>query len=125
MTRDIETELAKLDQLAYILENAVPIPGTDIRFGLDAVAGFVPVLGDTIMLIPASVILQRAHAYGVSRRLMVRMGLNLAIDVIIGMVPLFGDIFDVGWNANTRNVKLLRDYLQTSGQMGTPIAIPA
>ena len=124
MNRDIETELDRLDRLAYFLENAVPIPGTEMRFGLDAVAGFVPVIGDTVMLIPASVILQRAYAHGASRRLLMRMGLNLAIDAVVGMVPVVGDIFDIGWNANTRNVALLRAFLETSHSVPGFVALP-
>ena len=104
----------RLDRLAYAMENLIPIPGTTIRFGFDAIAGFVPVIGDVIMVLPASVILQNAYQMGASRRLLIRMGLNLGIDVVVGMVPLVGDIFDIGWNANTRNVKLLREFVEVN-----------
>lgn len=116
MNEDIERILARLDRLAYIMENVIPIPGTNIRFGLDAVAGFVPVAGDLIMLVPASFILREAYVLGASRRLLIRMSLNLGIDAVVGMVPFVGDIFDMGWNANTRNVKLLRDFLEVNGR---------
>lgn len=125
MTRDIDAELERLDQLAFVLENLVPIPGTGIRFGLDAIAGFVPVFGDLIMVVPAAVVLRRAHAHGASRRLLFRMGLNLGVDAVVGMVPFFGDIFDIGWNANTRNVRLLREFLETSGRLNPVQAIAA
>ncbi len=115
MNEETDGTLARLDRMAYVLENVIPIPGTNIRFGLDAAAGFVPVVGDVIMLVPASHILHTAHRMGASRRLLIRMGLNLGIDVIVGMVPLVGDIFDMGWNANTRNVNLLRGFLETRG----------
>lgn len=111
MSEETEKTLARLDRLAYVMENAIPIPGTTIRFGADAVAGFVPIVGDVIMLAPAGYILRAAHQFGATRRLMIRMCLNLGVDVIVGMVPFVGDIFDMGWNANTRNVRLLRDFL--------------
>jgi len=120
MNEEHETILARLDRLAYTMENLIPIPGTTIRFGFDAMAGFIPVVGDVVMLAPASYILNAAHRLGASRRLLIRMCMNLAVDVIVGMVPLVGDIFDMGWNANTRNVKLLRDFLKTKAAYGNP-----
>ncbi|PTX56222.1 uncharacterized protein DUF4112 [Litoreibacter ponti] len=106
--------LARLDRLAYTLENLLPIPGTNLRIGLDALAGFVPVVGDVIMVAPASVILHQAHRLGAPRHLLIRMALNVGVDMVIGMIPFIGDIFDVGWNANTRNVNLLRAFLDAN-----------
>ena len=111
MDINIEARLQSLEKLAYRLENLLPIPGTDLRFGIDAILGFVPVLGDVVALAPGAYILKNAYDLGASRRLLIRMALNLGVDVIIGLVPGIGDLFDIAWNANTRNVALLRRYL--------------
>ncbi|WP_421703689.1 DUF4112 domain-containing protein [Aliiroseovarius sp.] len=113
MDINIEARLQKLEKLAYRLENLLPIPGTDLRFGVDAVLGLVPVVGDVVAVIPGAYIMVEAYDMGASRRLLIRMGLNLGVDVVIGLVPGIGDLFDVAWNANTRNVALLRRHLET------------
>ncbi len=111
MERELETELKHLKNIAFTMENLLPIPGTNLRIGLDAMVGFVPVVGDIIGLLPAGYIIARAHRAGVSRRRLIRMGLNVGVDVIVGFVPLIGDLFDVSWNASTRNVALLEAHL--------------
>ncbi|MCI2398172.1 DUF4112 domain-containing protein [Aliiroseovarius subalbicans] len=113
MDVNIEARLQALEKLAYRLENLVPIPGTDLRFGIDAMLGFVPVVGDFAALIPGAYIVKNAYDMGASRRMLIRMALNLGIDVVIGLVPAIGDLFDIAWNANTRNVALLRAFLET------------
>ena len=113
MDVNIDTRLQKLEKLAYRLENLLPIPGTDLRFGVDAVLGLLPVVGDVVAVIPGAYIMVEAHDMGASRRLLIRMALNLGVDVVIGLVPGIGDLFDVAWNANTRNVALLRRHLET------------
>ncbi len=95
------------------MENLFPIPGTDARVGLDPILGLVPVVGDFLGLIPAGYIVHTAHRMGASRRLVLRMVLNVGVDVVIGLVPLIGDIFDVSWKANTRNVALIRQMVET------------
>lgn len=110
---NIEQRLQRLEKLAYSLENLVPIPGTDLRFGLDAMLGLIPIVGDLLPLIPGAYIVKSAQDLGAPRRMLIRMGLNLGVDVVIGLVPGIGDLFDVAWNANTRNVRLLRRHLET------------
>ncbi|SMX34523.1 DUF4112 domain-containing protein [Actibacterium lipolyticum] len=113
MDHNIEKRLITLEKLAYRMENLVPLPGTGLRLGLDAMLGFVPVVGDSLALIPAAYIIRSAHTMGAPRRMLIRMGLNVGVDLIIGFVPLIGDAFDIAWNANTKNVTLLRGYLET------------
>ena len=113
MDINIETRLQRLETLAWRMENLIPIPGTDLRFGFDALVGLIPVVGDVAALIPGAYIMKQAHDLGASRRLLIRMALNLGVDVVIGLVPAVGDLFDIAWNANTRNVALLRGYLET------------
>jgi hypothetical protein len=103
--RDIEPEL---EQLAKWLDDVFRIPGLNWRFGLDAIIGLIPGVGDTATSLASFYILTAATRYGVPKITLVRMALNIAIDYIVGAIPLFGDLFDFYWKANRRNVELLR-----------------
>ena len=104
--------LERLDFLATLLDSAILIPGTKIRFGADAVIGLVPGIGDAITTALSAWIVYEAHRLGVPRHLLVRMIGNVAIDGLFGAVPLVGDLFDVMWRANKRNMRLLRQHLE-------------
>ncbi len=103
---------ARLNFLAWLLDNAVGIPGTQLRFGLDAFIGLLPGIGDTVGALLSSYILGEAAALGVPKATLVRMTFNIAIESIIGIIPFAGDLFDVAWKANLRNVKLLNQWLE-------------
>jgi len=103
--------IARLDTLATLLDTAFLIPGTNIRFGLDALIGLVPVIGDAVTTLTSLYIVREARALGVSRFVIARMLANVDIDGMAGAVPFVGDIFDVAWRANRRNIALLRDAL--------------
>jgi len=103
--------IARLDVLANLLDTALLIPGTNIRFGFDALIGLVPGIGDAVTTLISLYIVHEARQRGAPPHLIARMLGNVAIDGIVGAVPLVGDAFDVFWRANRRNVKLLRDYL--------------
>ena len=104
--------LSRARTLARILDSAVRIPGTDIRFGLDPLLGLVPGLGDVAGAGFASYLLIVAARLGVPRVVLARMLLNIGIDTVVGTVPVLGDVFDVGWKANTRNLALMERYLE-------------
>src|SRR5699024_5454147 len=87
------------------------IPGTRVRFGFDSLLGLVPGIGDAATTLPAAYIVYRAHGLGVPWSTLARMGGNVAVDLFIGAIPVLGDIFDVGFKANRRNVALLRRHL--------------
>lgn len=106
-----EDELKRLDNIAWTMENLLPLPGTSVRIGLDSFLGLVPVVGDIFTLVPAAYIIRTAARAGVSRRVLIRMCLNVGVDLLVGMVPVVGDIFDATWNASTRNMQLLRLWL--------------
>ncbi|MEO4000194.1 DUF4112 domain-containing protein [Mesorhizobium sp. CAU 1732] len=109
--------LAELDQLARLLDSNWTIPGTSIRFGVDAVAGLVPVVGDSAMALVSAYIILRARSHGASGALIARMAGNVAIDTVIGSIPLLGSIFDVYFKSNKRNVLLLRRHLEQRGKI--------
>ncbi len=106
-----EEEVERVGALVRALDDAVRVPGTKFGIGLDAVIGFfVPVLGDAITGLVALKVMTTAMRRGVPRIVLLRMLLNVGIDVIGGMVPVVGDAFDVVWRANVRNLELLERH---------------
>ncbi len=100
-----------LRSLARLLDSAVGIPGTKLRFGLDALIGLIPGVGDLAGAAMSGYIVLAAARLGTPKPILFRMIVNVAIDSLIGVIPLLGDLFDVGWRANTRNTALLDQYL--------------
>ena len=101
----------RLDKLSKLLDTAILIPGTNIRFGVDALIGLVPVVGDMISTAISSWLIYEAHRLGISRLALWRMMGNVAIDGVVGAIPFLGDAFDVAFRANRRNLRILRDQL--------------
>jgi Domain of unknown function (DUF4112) len=108
--------LARIDALATLLDTAFVIPGTQIRFGLDALIGLIPAIGDAITTAMSLYIVREARALGAPRLLVARMLANVMLDGVVGAVPLVGDAFDVAWRANRRNIALLLAHLDRSGE---------
>ncbi|HBR37072.1 MAG TPA: DUF4112 domain-containing protein, partial [Sulfitobacter pontiacus] len=101
---DVQHDLDRLRGLARTMDSALRVPVLGIRLGWDSILGLIPGVGDVLALAPAGYILKEAHRMGASRSVLARMGANVGIDLAIGAIPLIGDIFDVGWKANIRNV---------------------
>jgi hypothetical protein len=101
-----------LDMLAHVLDEWLRIPGTSIRFGLDAIVGLVPAIGDVLGGLASCILLVAAWFRGVPYVTLVRMSVNIGIEVLIGSIPLLGDAFDVAWKANRRNFKLLTRHVE-------------
>lgn len=106
-----EDRLARIDTLATLLDTVFILPGTNVRFGLDALIGLVPGIGDAVTTAMSLYIVHEARQLGAPRYLLLRMLANVALDGIVGAVPVVGDAFDVMWRANRRNVHLLQDWL--------------
>ena len=100
--------IARLDALANLLDTAFIVPGTNIRFGFDAMIGLIPGIGDAITTVMSLYIVREARELGAPRHLIARMLVNVALDGVVGAVPFLGDAFDVMWRANRRNMALLR-----------------
>jgi len=100
-----------LDLLSHLLDDWFRIPGTQIRFGLDGIVGFIPGVGDVIGGIASCIIIVAAWMRGVSYITLARMLANWGIEVVLGMVPVLGNLFDIGWKANRRNYALLTDSM--------------
>jgi hypothetical protein len=96
-----------LDLLAHILDDWFRIPGTSIRFGLDGIIGLVPGIGDILGGLASTIIVVAAWVRGVPYVTLARMVVNIAIEVLLGTIPLLGDAFDIAWKANRRNYALI------------------
>jgi len=109
---DIPADLRRARVLAKLLDAEFELAG--IRFGLDALVGLVPVIGDTVALLTALYPLYLARKHSLPNRALARMLGNLAIDYIGGLLPILGDVFDIAFKANLRNLKVLEEYLAGS-----------
>jgi Domain of unknown function (DUF4112) len=118
--RDLDTEasVARLDALARLMDNAITVPGTNIRLGLDALIGLVPVAGDLVSNAISTYIVWEARKLGVSRLTVARMLANTAVDTIIGAIPIAGDVFDVAFRGNMRNLALLKAHIARNHARG-------
>jgi len=106
-----------LERLAHWLDSVFEIPGIRLRFGIDALLGLLPGVGDTASALASVYILQAASKFGVSRVTIARMTLNIVVDLMVGAVPIVGDLFDVYWKANRQNVQLLRRHINANPTM--------
>jgi|SRR5580658_1487675 hypothetical protein len=100
-----------LHGIEILLDEAFRIPGTRFRFGIDGIIGLVPGLGDVLAGILSLIIPVAAWIRGVPYITLVRMAINIGIGVLVGTIPIFGDVFDVIWKANRRNYQLLTRHL--------------
>jgi hypothetical protein len=96
-----------LEQLAKVFDDIFEIPGTGIRFGLDPLLGLIPGFGDAISGATSMLIVLAGWRRGLPRITLARMVANVAIDSLLGAMPIFGDLFDVWWKANRKNLDLL------------------
>jgi len=104
--------LAALRRWAVLLDSAFRVPGTPVKFGLDPILGLFPGLGDLVTPLFSILLLLHAVRLRIPRVVQGRMVLNAAIDLGIGAIPVLGDLFDVGWKANVRNLALLERHAQ-------------
>lgn len=105
-------------QLAELLDSKFKIPNTNIRFGLDPIIGLVPGAGDWLAGVISLYFLIQAAVSGGSSAVLGRMFVNILLDVLIGSIPVLGDLFDVYWKANVRNAQIL-DELQQNPEKTT------
>ena len=105
----------RLDFIARLLDTAFIVPGTNIRFGIEAVIRLMPGIGDAVASALSCVILIEAHRLGVPRAVLVRMIANVLLEGTAGAVPVVGDMFDIIFRANRRNIRIVRDYMQREG----------
>jgi hypothetical protein len=103
-------QLQALRTIQRALDERFSIPGTRLRFGWDPIIGFIPWAGDAVTAFVAGAIIVQAHTLGVPRVVQLRMLMNVGLDVLLGVVPVAGDVADFFWKANTRNMALLERH---------------
>mgnify|MGYP006288445317 CR=1 FL=1 len=103
---DLRRRAERVEGLAEKLDRAVRIPGTDFRVGVDGLIGLIPGVGDTIGAGLSAILIGEAARGGCRKRVLARMAGNVAIDSVLGAVPLLGDVFDIGYKANVKNARL-------------------
>ena len=108
--------LRRLRRISHLLDDAIPIPGTKYRIGLDPILGLIPGGGDLIGSIFAGYVVFKSAQMGVPQETLVKMAANIVFDTVVGTVPVAGDLFDVAWKANVKNIELLDAHLGSPEQ---------
>ncbi len=108
---DLQTRLRRVEKLTHLLDNAIRIPGTRFRVGLDPLIGLIPFAGDLTSLALSLYLIYEARQIGVAPSTQLRMVANVGIDAAVGSIPLLGDLADFGVKANSRNLRLLQRHL--------------
>ncbi len=113
------TVIRNLDSLAKLMDSQFQIPSTKIRFGLDALIGLIPGVGDFAGFLVSGYMIMVLASNGASGFVIARISFNILIDALIGSIPILGDIFDFTFKANERNMKLVHEhYLEGRHQGG-------
>ena len=111
--------LKHLGRLAKLMDAQFRIPGTEIRFGLDGIIGLIPGAGDLSTFAVSGYMLWIMAGNGASGYVLARMTINILIDALIGAIPLLGDIFDIAFKANMRNLRLMQEHYEEGRHRGS------
>ncbi|MFO8027402.1 MAG: DUF4112 domain-containing protein [Opitutales bacterium] len=106
-------KLRRIERLAQLLDARFSVPGTKLRFGWDGLVGLLPVVGDTLALLPQLYLIYEALRLKLGGATLLKMLLNVVIDWLVGMIPLLGDLFDVAFKSNLRNAKLVSEAIRS------------
>jgi hypothetical protein len=109
--RDPASVRQRLETMEHILEGLVRVPGTNRRLGLDVILDFVPVVGDTVAAGLGAWLVWEARNLGMSKWQMTRMAGNVGVDWALGLIPFIGAVPDFFFRSNTRNLKMIKRYL--------------
>lgn len=107
---EAEAIRSQMKKLAWLMDEAFEIPGLGVRIGVDGLLGLIPGVGDLISAGVSTYIISSARQLGVPKVILARMAVNTLIDLALGSIPIVGDIFDIGWKANKRNLHLALQY---------------
>lgn len=100
----------RIERVTHALDELIGIPGTPVKVGLDPIIGLIPVVGDAVSAIVGAWVIGEAARFGIPRIVLGRMVVNLVIDLVIGAIPLLGDLYDVAFRSNSRNLALFRRH---------------
>ena len=122
-----ERETQKAEQaelLAHVLDDVITVPGTTVRLGLDPLLGVLPLIGDSLATALGSTILLIGRQLQMPISVLARMTYNIAVNGLLGAVPIFGDLFSLWYRSNAKNAALLLRALAQRHQEGHPIVVP-
>ena len=109
---DTAERMARMERVANLLDARFRIPGLGIPVGWDSILGLIPGVGDVVTAVPAGWMIWEGYNLGARKRTLARMGVNAGIDMVVGGVPLIGDLFDVAFKAHKKNLALLQTEMQ-------------
>lgn len=109
--------------MARLMDSQFRLPGTNFKFGLDPILGFIPLAGTLSTYAVSGILVFTMARYGVSRKVVILMFANILLDALIGSIPIIGNIFDFAYKANNRNVRLLRRHYQEGKYTGSGTGI--
>ncbi|NJP09385.1 MAG: DUF4112 domain-containing protein [Leptolyngbyaceae cyanobacterium RU_5_1] len=107
-----ESALQRIRVVSHLLDNAIAVPGTRFRFGIDPILGLFPGAGDWLSAVLSVYIVLEALRFNLPKKILIQMVTNLVLDTAAGSVPVVGDVFDVTWKANSRNLALLENHIR-------------
>lgn len=108
-----------MERFSRLLDSEFRIPGTNFRFGLDPILGLIPGWGDTASYVMSAMLILSMVQKGASGKLVMKMVVNAAVDMLVGSIPVLGDLFDVAFKANDRNIQLFKEYHEEGKHKGT------
>ncbi len=117
--QSINKNIKWIDIVTDWMDNKIRIPGTNIRFGLDFLIGLVPYIGDMASFAVSGLLLIGMARHGASGMLLIKMIGNVLLDTIVGSIPILGDLFDLTYRANWRNLKLFEEYYEEDEHQGS------
>ncbi|MEM6263710.1 MAG: DUF4112 domain-containing protein [Bacteroidota bacterium] len=116
-------ELKWLESAVGFMDTRFRIPFTEIRFGFDFLIGLIPIVGDVVTFLISGLLILVMVRHGISGRLALLMMGNIALDYLLSNVPILGDLFDIGFKANVRNIRLLRAYHSQGKHQGSVMGL--
>ncbi len=108
-----------LSSISKLMDSKFTIPGTKVKFGLDPILSLIPAAGDIVTTGVSLMLVWQMHTYGASRKLVIKMLVNVFLDAVISSVPLLGSVFDIFFKANDRNVRLLKEHYEEGKHQGS------
>lgn len=117
--RRIHQDIKWIDVVTDWMDNKIAIPGTNIRFGLDFLIGLVPYVGDLLSFAISGLLLIGMARHGASGMLILKMIGNVLLDTLVGAIPILGDLFDLQYRANWRNLKLFEEFYEEGEHQGS------
>jgi hypothetical protein len=119
MEQTKNSNLKWVESVSHLMDEQFRLPGTNFRFGLDPIINMIPVAGGIGGFAVSTVLLLTMAKYGVSRKVLLIMTLNIILDSTIGAIPIIGNIFDFAYKSNSRNIKLLKEHYEEGRHQGS------